>query len=105
MPGALELVPQSKLHGPLTSLSAGNHITQHPPISLQHAETDGLPARTVQNGNLTELTQEITFPPVRWMENPKERPRLEAAILITGTPALCPGNQQTADQWLRTNMH
>jgi hypothetical protein len=80
-------------------------LADHPSYTEQYvASRARLFCGLMSDGNLTKLTQEITFPPVRWTESPKDRPRLEAAILMTGTPALCPGNQQIADQWLRTNM-
>ncbi len=58
----------------------------------------------MSNGDMTKLTQEISFPPVFFFDSAKDRPRLEAAILMTGTPAMCPANQPAADQWLHTYM-
>ncbi len=58
----------------------------------------------MSNGDITKLTQEISFPPIFWSESAKDRPRLEAAILMAGTPAMCPANQPIANQWLHTYM-
>jgi tetratricopeptide (TPR) repeat protein len=83
---------------------SGLSLTDHPSYTEQYVASRALLfCGLMTDGNLTKLTQEIAFPPVRWAERPKDRPRLEAAILMTDTPALCPGNQRTADQWLRTN--
>ncbi len=59
----------------------------------------------LSDGNMTELTKEITFPPVvHWTETATDRSRLEAAILMSGPPTYCPTYTKQANQWLATYM-
>lgn len=85
---------------------SGLLLGQHPSYTEQYVTNRArLFCGLMAEGNLTKLTQEIALPPVQsMMESPRDRPRFEAAILMAGTPAYCSNYQQTANDWLRTNM-
>ena len=84
---------------------SGLSLAEHPSYAEPYvSDRAQLYCGLMSQGNITKLTTEISFPPVRWTESPRDRPRLEAAILMAGTPAACPANQRIADQWLRTYM-
>jgi hypothetical protein len=57
----------------------------------------------MNDGEMMKLTNAIAFPPIVWTESPKERPRLETAILVTGTETYCPQHNGLVEQWRRTN--
>jgi hypothetical protein len=49
-----------------------------------------------RGGDMTGLMREVSFPPVvHWTETTRDRPRLEIGIMINGTPADCPDQEQT----------
>jgi tetratricopeptide (TPR) repeat protein len=81
-------------------------FAEHPSYTERYVTARGhLFCNLMADGNLTKLTQEIVFPPVQSMtETVRDRSRVETAILMSGTPAYCPNNQQTANDWIRTNM-
>jgi hypothetical protein len=56
----------------------------------------------MNDGEMMKLTGAISNPPVRWTEAPKEKPRLETAILVTGTPTYCARHNGLVEQWRQT---
>ena len=56
----------------------------------------------MNNSDMQKLTMEIQYPPQRWTETPRDRPRLETGILIAGTETYCPRNEGMVGQWRGT---
>ena len=56
-------------------------------------------------GAFAKVSQETSFPPVlNLREPPKDRPRLEVAIMRIGTQHFCPRNWPRQQQWEQTNI-
>lgn len=79
-------------------------LSLHPTYTESYFESRAnLFCGLLNNNDMTKLTEEITFPPVvNWTETPRDRPRLEAAILRIGTKAYCPGEGPQAAAWEAT---
>ena len=59
----------------------------------------------LSDGNMTKLMIEVSQPPVVHMtESTNDRPRLETAIVITGTPAVCPSQDQKMRSFVNSIM-
>jgi hypothetical protein len=68
-------------------------MRQHPTYSERYFnDRSGVYCNLLSAGNLMTVVREIQFPPViNFTETPRDRPRLEVAILRIGTMNYCRG--------------
>jgi hypothetical protein len=97
---------ESSLYARFLELASASGIDVRPHPSYTEAyvkERAQLFCGLMNGSEMVKLTSAIARPPTRWTEPPKERPRLETAILITGTETYCPQHNGLVEQWRRTN--
>jgi hypothetical protein len=71
---------------------SGIDLRLHPTYTTDYFDSRvRLYCSMLSQGDLMKITREVTFPPVLHMtESPKDRDRLEVAILRVGTASTCP---------------
>lgn len=98
--------PDDQVYGQFQAVAGNSRIDlgKHRTYTEEYvASRAHLFCNLLAQGNMTDLTKEIAFPPVvHWTETTTDRPRLEAAILGTGPPTYCPAYTRQARQWLAT---
>jgi hypothetical protein len=103
---SLEPKSESSLYTRFLGLASASGIDVRPHPSYTEAyvkERAQLFCGLMNDREMVKLTSASSFPPTRWTESPKERPRLETAILVTGTETYCPQHNGLVEQWRRTN--